>query len=306
MHPFLSSTPTLPAFGRALSPQSIFDADVCDLVKTPSKFDGQTVRFRGSLIFEFEGDVVDLAACNLPSGITSAYRGIAWQYGGDRIAAPAKLATRIEQLTSPILRDAQLEDFQSHARAFRARRPDGEQCHSYRECRYYDLVATFTGKFFAGWMQPGRTNVGGYGSRGCCHLFVIEEVSDVAASRTSVPDGNRKFACTSDSWQSDYPVASLSTAQDRVAANREFMADQIRTHGDENLVDVLRYNWYSLGLDGRLVFSSPDLLTTYTAQFPQVPRSERARHRTEAARAPITMNVSRERCQPLAKLADDR
>jgi hypothetical protein len=276
------------------------DVEVCQMLSNPVAFDGQRVRFRGRLDFEFEDYTVDDRACGLPSPHT----GVWWTYGGDPLLAHQPEMKKIQAMTSPVLQDAQFDEFRERIRAYRRKRPDGEECGSHRECAYYDVVATYTGIFFAGKKMPGRTIAGGFGHFGCCHLFVIEQVSDVEARRTPVPDDEQKFSCTNSTWKSEYPAASVHSIADRLAANKQFLIDQVRAQGDDPLIEAMECEsrWALLGITGYLVLSSPDLLTRYTAEFPQHPRQLKKAKKPESAAvaAPTIMNVTRERCVPLA------
>ena len=139
---------------------------------------------------------------------------------------------------------------------------------------------------------------------GCCHLFVIEQVSDLEARRTPVPDDEQKFSCTNSTWQSEYPAASVRSFADRLAANKQFLIDQVRAHSDDSLIEGMESEspWRLLGITGYLVLSSSDLLTRYRAEFPQHPRQLKKEKKpaSAAAAAPTIMNVTRERCVPLA------
>jgi len=76
-------------------------------------------------------------------------------------------------------------------RATRFQKPNGDGCGS--ECLFYEVTATFRGKFFSGLK-------GGFGMDKCCHLLVIEKVVSISSQRTTVPAGG-EFQCTSDRWQ---------------------------------------------------------------------------------------------------------
>ncbi len=285
-------------FSQAPLNEPIRDVEVCQILNSPNAFDGKRLRFRGRLEFEFEGNTVDDNACGLPFIHTS----VGWTYGGESLLARQPGMKKIQAMTSPILRDAQFDEFQGRTHAHRKRRPDSEACRSHRQCAYYDVVATYTGRFFAGKKMPGRTIAGSFGHMGCCHLFVIEQISEVEARRTLVPDDEQKFLCTNSTWQSEYPWASVHTIADRVAANKQFLIDQVRAHGDDSLIEGMESDspWGFFGITGYLVLSSPDLLTTYTAQFPQylLHLREAKKQQSTAAAAPIIMNVTRERCEP--------
>ncbi len=283
-------------FSQARPDEPIRDVDVCQILNNPDALDGRRVRFRGRLEYEFEGHTVDEGPCGLPF----IHTGIWWTYGGEPLLARHPGMKKVQAMTSPVLRDGPFEEFHERLREYRRKRPDGEACHSHRECAYYDVIATYTGRFFAGKMRPGRTIAGGFGHFGCCHLFVMEQVSDVEARRTPVPDDGRNFSCTNSTWQSEYPAASVHTIADRLAANKQFLIDQVRAHGDASLIEAMEFEspWRLLGITGYLVLSSPDLLTRYTAEFPQHPRRRKKAKKPEstAASAPTIMNVTRERC----------
>jgi hypothetical protein len=278
--------------------EPIRDVEVCQILNSPDSFDGQRVRFRGRLDFEFEDHAVDDRACGLPFPHT----GVWWTYGGEPLLAHQPEMKKIQGITLPVLQDAQFDEFRERIRAYRRKRPDGEACRSHRECAYYDVVATYTGRLFAGKKMPGRTIAASFGHMGCCHLFVIEQVSEVEARRTPVPDDEQKFSCTNSTWQSEYPWASVHSIADRLAANKQFLIDQVRAHGDDSLIEGMESEsrWALLGITGYLVLSSPDLLTRYTAEFPQHPRQLKKAKKPEspAAAAPTIMNVTRERCEP--------
>lgn len=252
---------------------------------------------------EFEGDDVDDEACHLKPFHTTIW----WSYGGDRILASEPDAERIQATAKQLLRDASFEDFIEHMRTRRKLRPDGQVCNSRRECAFYDVVATFTGRFFAGKKRPDGT-LGGFGHRGCCHLFVLEQISDVASNRTDVPSDDQQFSCGRETWQGEFPPIVTShlslpeAASIRIAANKKFLSDQIRLH-DGSLFDAAvdyRSPQSYLGLTGRVTWSSPDLLTTYFVQFPWVPPSKRNSKHQSLPDSPIPVSVVRERCEPIA------
>ena len=292
----LMATPRF-ACSQAQPNASPREVEVCQLLSDPNAFDGQMVRLRGRLEFEFEGHDVNDLACVQPI----LHTGIWWSYGGEPYLAREPELKNVQGLISPVLKDAQFEEFDVRARAARRTKPDGETCHSRQECAYYDVVATYTGRFFAGKMRPGRTLAGGFGHMGCCHLFVIEQISDVEARRTSVPGDDQQFSCTTTTWQSESQERTVPNLDARLAANKQFLIGQARAHGDEALIESMESDspWRFLGLTGSLAWSSSDLLTTYTVQFPQLPHSKKAKqHDPVALAAPIVMNVSREHCDP--------
>jgi len=274
------------------------DIQVCELLKNPELFDEQLVRFRGQLAFEFEGDTVDDADCSMPFSHTSIW----WSYGGDPL--PARQNKKITPLVLPILRDTSFQTFDEHARLRRTMLPDRQPCSFRKECDYYDVAAIFTGRFFARGHQRQLGPGGGYGHMGCCHLFVIEQISDVAVQRTPVPSDGQVFSCTTTEWQSEYPVSKVSSIDDRVDHNRQFLMDQARSQGDGLLADIMRGSsaWQFVGLTGSLVWHSPDLLTTYTVTFPRTYltlKKNRPKQTEPSSPVPPLMTVSRERCEAI-------
>jgi hypothetical protein len=103
---------------------------------------------------------------------------------------------------------------------------------------------------------------------GCCHLFVVEQVSDVDATRTPVPVDDAKFSCENEAWQSEYTLQIPPGIEAHLAANRQFLADQMRTRGDESLVETMKRELSPFAdATGSMTWSSPDLLTTYKSDF---------------------------------------
>lgn len=279
---------------------SVRDVDVCAVLKDPGSFDAQSIRLRGRLSLEFEGDVVDDSSCTLPL----LHTGIWWHYGGDPML-PSE-ARRTRGLVTPVLRDTAFEEFRARTSARRVRRPDGDSCGTYRECSFYDVTATFTGWFFAGKMHPGP---GGFGHMGCCDLFVVEQVSDVAATRTKVPNEDEKFSCSNTTWQSEYQAVRIANLAENAAANKQFLIEQMRGHGDASLIDAMEPSpsWHYLQLTGWLMWSSPDLLITYKVEFPNLHAVKKPKkHHPASLSGPITVNVTRERCEPMAPEAAPR
>jgi hypothetical protein len=156
------------------------------------------------------------------------HTGIWWNYGGEMVPALEPEASRIRKLTGPILKDESFADFETRVHAHRSLRPDGQPCYSYRACAFYDVVGTFTGVFFAGDLKNPQGRMPGYGHMGCCHLFVIEQISDVDATKTPVPSDDTKFTCRSESWQSEFSRQETHDLETHLAGNRKFLAGRWR------------------------------------------------------------------------------
>lgn len=99
------------ASGQLTPVDTVRDVDVCAVLKDPGSFDGQTIRLRGRLTFEFESHVVDDGSCTLPLLHTAIW----WHFGGDRML-PSE-ARRTRGLITPVLRDTAFEEFMDRTSA---------------------------------------------------------------------------------------------------------------------------------------------------------------------------------------------
>ena len=291
------------AAAQGLAADSVRDVDVCSVLKDPVSFDGQLIHLRGTLNFEFEGATVKDDSCKQ----TLFHTAIWWDYGGTPISAGQQDAARINAMMKPVVKDSAFEEFTARSYARRQQRPDGLRCNSARECAYYDVTATFIGRFFAGKKQPNR-RFSSFGHKGCCHLFVIEQISNVVAERTPVPPDDQTFLCSNETWpgEFEYAPAPHMSLQDatalRVAANKKFISDQIHLHDggafDQSLESQSPWDYF--GLNGSVTWSAPDLLTTYRVEFPTPSaRRKAAKQKDEQlTTSPINVNVTRERCEP--------
>lgn len=284
------------------------DVSVCDLIQNPQAFDRQLVRFRGRLHLEFESADVGTSEC----APTPLRTGIWWTYGGDNLPVLERERKQIQSFVSPIQHDAAFDTFEQYVHLRRYLRPDNNDC-SYEQCKYYDVVATFSGRFFSGSPVPWRKGLGGFGHMGCCHLFVIEQISEVTAKRTAVPADDTPYSCSSVTWQAEFPPMSphsetpqLSVPDAisiRIAANKQFLSDQVRLHDGtqfDQAIDSGRPYSY-LGLTGSFTWSSPDVLTTYKVEFPSAPPSKKRTKQQPPPDSPILVNVAREHCEPVTK-----
>lgn len=280
-------------FAQNAPDNSIHDVDVCELLQRPALFDSKLVRFRGRLIFQFEGDHVDDRACNLPF----LHPGIWWELGNEAVWGNDADAAHVREITTPILKDAAYKEFDTRTHARLSVRPDGESCDSHRTCALFDVDATFIGRFFAG--DAKSPQIPGYGHMGCCHLLVIEQISEVESTRTPVPSDDGKFNCGHETWEvEDFrrPVRDLDA---HLAASRDFLAEQMRLHGDQPLVEEMSRELSPLAdITGTLRWTSRDLLTTYRIAFPQSDRHKRkSKQSAPSATAPLMLNVTREVCE---------
>ena len=270
----------------------------CDLVSNPQAFDAQWIQVRGEVSLAFEDFSLRETGCDKP-----LTKNMWLMYGGDEETPttyccgdhrrPKGKDIVVRGQAVPLIRNTQMEDFIAKVRARRARRVNGEPCDT-SACNLYRVSATITGLFLAAPNNP-RNPLGGFGHMGCCHLLVIHRVSEVNAERTPVPDDEGIFTCSKQSWQAKFPEFEASL-RDMLVTNRKFLAQQMRQHGDADLVEVMQnsISKYS-GINGKLAWSSPDLLTTYTVPYPPSNKKKRS---SPILRSGMT-TVTRERCVPI-------
>ena len=184
------------ASGQTLSPPELppREVNLCDLLRNPNPYDGQRIRVSGEANRDFEDFSLHGGECG------SQARRIWLQYGDEKTNAGAEVGHRFIQ-AAPVTKDGAYEFFAQRVSQQRLLAPDLKPCGG-PQCHYYRASATFTGRFFAG-VEPGRASgrktFVGFGHGDCCHLLVIEQVSDVRAERTQVPVGGQ-FQCSTETW----------------------------------------------------------------------------------------------------------
>lgn len=180
------------------------EVELCDLVRHPTSYDGQMIRVRGHVIFEFEDFSLDDSACHTGGATaTKNERGVWLTFGGDEpeIATYCCGSYKRKKGTDfvvgghkvALVRDAEFFKFFHRIRAQRLRRPDGKECGA--ECKLYEVTATLTGLFSAASAE------GGYGHFCMFHLFSIQQVSQTSSERRLVSFGGI-FTCSTETWNS--------------------------------------------------------------------------------------------------------
>lgn len=250
----------------------------CDLASNPQAFDGQWVQVRGHVSLGFEDFTLYEPGCDKP-----LTRRVWLMYGGEEETSKD---IRVRRQPVSLIRDSAMESFTAKVPAHRKRQVNGEPCVA-SNCNFYSVAANITGLFLAAPNNP-QNPASGFGHFGCCHLLVIHRVSSVVAERTAVPDDEGVFTCSKQSWRTEFPQPEHEML-DRQAVNKKFLAQQMRQHGDAELVEVMR-NTLSRELDGRLTWMSSDLLTTYSVPLTQ--------GQSEKKRSQRIVTVTRERCVP--------
>lgn len=251
------------------------EVNLCDLLRNASSYDGQRIRVRAEANRDFEDFSLRVSLCR------SQARRVWLQYGDQQTNAGTEVGHRFVQ-AEPLVKDAQFEVFAKHLPPQRLLQPDLKSC-SGPQCHYYRVTATFSGRFFAG-VEPGRSSgaktFAGFGHGDCCHLLVIEQLSDVTVDRTQVPVGGQ-FQCSTETWTPASAIPMNDPSQTIATAAKHW--------GDDTSQGTIRGtgNWIA-----------PDLLTSYAVETVTSPDKSDKKAAPDAK-----TTVIRESCQALQSFA---
>jgi hypothetical protein len=143
---------------------------LCELLKTPQAYNGKQIQIRGKINLEFEDFSVYDATCN-------TWPGIWLMFGGD-VPTPTKSTVndnsrppgknlKVDGIEFGLIKDQKLKDFSDGILARQDRKT------------LYRVTATLAGTFLAGPIRKPSSSFPskpGYGHRGCCYLFIIQQV----------------------------------------------------------------------------------------------------------------------------------
>jgi hypothetical protein len=156
------------AFGQT-SPGQPQTVSVCDLLQDPKAYSGRNIQIRGTVISEFEVFTVDVGSCALANA-----PGIWLMFGGDvdcptpstwnDVYRPKGKNVRFDGVEYPLVKD---KSFSKFHKAITTR---------HNKKSLYQVTASLEGTFFAG---DTESTLPGYGHVGCCHLFIIHQISGV-------------------------------------------------------------------------------------------------------------------------------
>jgi hypothetical protein len=212
---FSMGLPLAGAQAAVPTPEIALPVTACKLSQEPQRFEGKLVRVRGIVSRGFE--VFIIGDSSFPFTSPECGANIWLEPGGDGkgprpyvVLHPrwpqADMQEWAEQARVDSVRlqqDQQYQEMLQRLSAYRQREPDGTSCEGLWLCSLYKVTATITGRFFAmrkTRLPDGRAYLHGYGHMGCCHLLVIEQVTDLLAERTAVPEEG-EFACSRQSWE---------------------------------------------------------------------------------------------------------
>ena len=256
------------------------EVSVCDLIQSPQTYDGNPVRVRGNVTLAFEDFTLSDPECQSHWSPHTVFSPIWLTYGGD-VSSPAVYCCgsherekgsilEVEGQKISLIRDAAYQEFRDGLEAQRLRRPDGSPC--YDECKYYRITATISGVFFAA--KSTNQSFSGYGHLGCCHLLVIQRISQVKAERTNVPIGG-EYECAKEIWTPNPEEAGKLTILNecpKPADCEEFENSalaQVAMHWNDKYKNKKTGNLQRyIDVNGNLVtdWISSDLLTRYVAR----------------------------------------
>jgi hypothetical protein len=270
---FLSAGPS----ALAQSAETAIPVTVCELQSNPLQFEGKLVHVRGTVTRGFEDFTISDPSA--PSLSQRCGNSIWLEPGGDGKGPRPYLVVhswwpaddmrdwaqqaRVDSVK--LIKDQQYRDMDNRLSAFRSREPDGGACAGLWICSLYTVTSTITGRFYAAHeekLADGRPYFKGYGHMGCCHLLIIQQVTELVAEKTPVPEGG-EFSCSTQNWEPTAEEASnLAAGQpcsDWGCKERQYFIKVAAHWGDQ--VDITK-GWGEFGSQHDWI--SPDLMLRYT------------------------------------------
>ena len=291
----------------APAPETPLHVTTCELQRHPGQFEGKLVELRGIVTRGFEDFTVrdpDTPPFSEPCGTPvwlerggdgkgpRAYMVVHPAWPIDDVREWAQQA-RIDSVR--FIHDEQYREMDDRLRAFRHREPDGSSCMGLQICSLYRVTATITGRFFAGHQEKlsdGHLFFHGYGHMGCCHLLIMQQVSNVVAERTAVPEDG-EFSCSTQSWTpTAEELAELQKTQscsDWLCRRLQYYSRVAAHWGDA--IDFQK-GWEIVAFEG---WTSADLLLRYTVI--QEPTKKKHAH---SSTPPGSVRFDRIVCKPIS------
>ena len=264
-------SPAAPA-AIAQAPAPALPVTACELGRNPLQFEGKLVQVRGIVERGFEHFTVRDSGVHFePSNCGAAI----WLEPGGDGQGPRPYAVihrgwldsqahddwmaqaRVDSVK--LVKDRQYREMEDRLSAYRWREPDGTLCAGLKLCSLYKVTATITGRFFPAHETIRADSVRymqGYGHMGCCHLLVIQQVSELVAERTPVPEGG-EYSCSTQSWRpTQDEAAQLAEAQpcsDWACKERQYF-NKVAAHWSDRVDatngsgDLIFLNWISSDL----------------------------------------------------------
>jgi hypothetical protein len=169
------------------SPAAPVSVALCDLLKNPKTYDGRRIEIRGKISLDMEDFTIYDPSCN-------TWPGLWLMFGGD-VSTPTKSTVndndrrpgqniKVNGIEYELLKDANEKEFLRVITAGRGK----------KQKPLYRVTVTLIGTFLAGRSKEeskakGMPDFPGYGHMGCCHLFIIQQVSAIETKpRENGPD----------------------------------------------------------------------------------------------------------------------
>lgn len=297
----------IPAVIAAQAPESPLHVTACELQRNPQQFQGKLVELRGIVTRGFENFTVqdpDIPLFSEPCGTAiwlarggdgkgpRRYMVVHPWWPVDDLREWAQQA-RIDSVR--FILDQQYREMDDRLSAFRRREPDGSNCTGLALCSLYRVTATITGRFYAGHrgrLTDGHLFFNGYGHRGCCHLLVMQQVSNVLAERTSVPEDG-EFSCSTQNWTpTAEELAELQKTQpcSGWACRPLQYFSKVAAHWGDSV--EFEKGWVELASGGWI---SRDLLLRYTVIHEQTKKPH-----AHLSVPPGPVRIDRTQCKPVS------
>lgn len=300
----------LPSVGAqtAISPPEVaVPVTTCELSREPQRYAGKLVQIHGVVTRGFEdfsiGDPSSsfpLQECGAniwlePGGDGKGPRPYVVLHSGWPQADMEDWAQQARVDSVRLLQDQQYKEMLQRLSAYRQRAPDGTDCDGLLLCSLYKVTATITGRFFAmrqAKFPDGRPYLHGYGHMGCCHMLVIQQVSDLLAKRTAVPEGG-EFACSRQSWEpTPEESAQLADTQSCPSSSWECKERQYFSKVAAHWGDSVAITDGSGGIGyGRWISSDLTLQYTFVRDV-----ARKKKHR-DSGKPTATLRIDRDECK---------
>jgi len=160
----------------SLLPQTV---SLCEVFKNLKAYSGKKLQVRANVISEFESFTFHDPSC---SGERDP--GVWLMFGGDvdcptpstwnDVYRPKAKNVKFDGVEYALVKDQSFRNFYNLV----TKKPDKKHL--------YEITATLEGTFIAGEVgtdSGGRLLMPGYGHLGCCHLFIIHQISQVESKK---------------------------------------------------------------------------------------------------------------------------
>lgn len=161
-----------PAAQSLRRPVPVTDAQICEVAVKPDAFNRKRIRLSGVVSQEFESFTITDPSCSAAQNAAGIWLtfggrvspGVTYCCPGEGDRRRRSHDVIVDGVTIPLVEDAILTRF----------------VRLLRNNKEFSGRATLVGTFFAGQGSADAPNWRGYGHMGCCALFVVEQVEQIA------------------------------------------------------------------------------------------------------------------------------